>query len=180
MMVYNMQVVHKLEPMQSSMQAAFAPWAMIEQWLKKANELDLPISINGLWGLDEVKKVVRDQQQVRDIVTAFISKGMATKHDLPLEMRTGDKRDRIGFKWNPSFEGEPYRPSARVIASRNQRPGKVTKHSTPKPVPVSIRSDKAVLTESPKAVELEFQGMRLTFGRNPENGNLSINIDSLL
>jgi hypothetical protein len=176
-----MQVVRKLEPMQTSMQAAFAPWAVIETWLKKANELNLPISINGLWGLDEVKAVVRDQQQVRDTVMAYVNKDMALKEDLPMEMRTGDKRDRVGFRWNPDFKGEPYRPSARVIASQQKRAGKgtTTKNTTPKVVPVSIRSDKAVLTESPKAVELIFQGMLLIVSRNPDNGNMRLMIDSI-
>jgi hypothetical protein len=181
MMEKNMQVVRSAEPMQTSMQAAFASWATIEHWLKKANELELPISINGLWGLDEVKKVVRDQQQVRDTVTAYVNKGMALKEDLPPEMRTGDKRDRIGFRWNPKYQGEPYRPSARVVAAQNKRAGKptTTRASTPKSLPVNIRSDRAVLTESPKAVELMFQGMVLTVSRNPDNGNMRLVIDSI-
>jgi hypothetical protein len=176
-----MQVVRKMEHMQTSMQAAFAPWAVIETWLKKANELKLPISINGLWGLDEVKAVVRDQQQVRDTVMAYVNKNMALKEDLPMEMRTGDKRDRVGFRWNPNFQGEAYRPSARVIATQAKKSSKATttSHAVPAVVPVSIRSDKAVLTESPKAVELVFQGMMLTVSRNPENGNMRLMIDDL-
>jgi hypothetical protein len=166
--------------MQSPMQAAFAPWNVIEKWLKEAKGHALPISINGLFGLDEVKKVVRDQQQVRDIVKTFLTKGMATQHDLPAEMRTGNKRDRVGYMWNPEYKGESYRPSARVVANQGKKASKgtTTRHSAPKGLTQVIRSDKAVLTELPKAVELTFQGMMITVSRNPENGNMRLQIDT--
>jgi hypothetical protein len=164
--------------MQSPMQAAFASWNVVEKWLKEALSHKLPISINGLYGLDEVKKVCRDSQQIRDIVKTFITKGMATQHDLPTEMRTGNKRDRIGFMWNPEYKGESYRPSARVITQRERRASKVTKSAAPKGLTQVIRSDKAVLTELPKAVELVFQGMMITVSRNPENGSMRLVIDT--
>lgn len=160
--------------MQTSMQAAFAPWSMVEKWLRKANEVSLPISISGLYGLDEVRKVVRDRQQVRDIVTAFFDKKMALKRDLPMEQRSESNRDRIGYLWNPEFKGEPYRPSARMVTRHAQKPSKTQTH-----VPAShtkIHADVALLKETPKAVELIFQGVTLTISRS-DSGNARIVIE---
>lgn len=174
-----MQAIEKVVPLQSPMQAAFAPWHAVEQWLKQATHHKLPISINGLWGLEEIRKACRDRQQVRDIISTFINKGMATRHDLPAEMRTGDGRDRVGYMWNAEFKGESYRPSARVVAKTAKKPGKVTRSKVPAGLTQVIRSDKAVLKELPKAVELTFQGMMVTISRNPENGNMRLMIDAL-
>lgn len=168
-----------IHDMQTPMQAAFAPWHVIEKWLKEAVRHKLPISINGLWTLEEVQKMCRSQQQVRDIISTYINKGMAVRHDLPPEMRTGDKRDRVGYMWNTEYKGEPYRPSARVVAAKTKKPGPVSKNKVSAGMSQIIRSDKAVLTESPKAVELMFQGMMLTVSRNPENGNMRLQIDAL-
>lgn len=161
-------------PMQTSMQAAFAPWSIVEKWLKKAKEVDLPISISGLFGLDEVKKVVRDKQQVRDIVTAFFDKKMALKRDLTMEQRSESKMDRIGYIWNPDFKGEPYRPSAKVIAKNAQQP---SKGSTHRPDHTKVYPDVALLRETPKAVELVFQGVTLTISRSDKTGNTRIVIE---
>jgi hypothetical protein len=164
---------------QTSMQAAFAPWSMVEKWLRKAHEVDLPISISGLFGLDEVKKVVRDRQHVRDIVTAFFDKDMALKKDLAPEQRSDDNRDRIGYYWNPEFKGTPYRPSAKVIARNSQRPSKPTPHPFPHhpPSQTVIHADKALLRETPKAVELVFQGVTLIISRSEKTGNTRIIIE---
>lgn len=166
-------------PMQTSMQAAFAPWSMVEKWLRKAHEVSLPISISGLYGLDEVRKVVRDRQQVRDIVTAFHDKEMALKMDLPMEQRSENNRDRIGFIWNPEFKGEPYRPTARMVTRNAQKPSKAQTHVHVPHKPTThtkIHADVAMLKETPKAVELIFQGVTLTISRS-ENGNARIVIE---
>jgi hypothetical protein len=162
-----MQVVPKTSQphFQTSMEAAFAPWAAVEKWLRKAVEHDLPISINGLMGIEDVKDTVRDPQQIRDIINTFLAKKMVTKHELSEEQRTGDKRDRIGYKWNADFRGEPYRPSNRVLQTKAKKPSAtVTTKPTP-PQPAKARQ------EAPKAVELVFQGVTITISRNETTGN---------
>lgn len=168
-----MQVVPKTsqQHFQTSMEAAFAPWAAVEKWLRKAVEHDLPISINGLMGIEDVKDTVRDHQQIRDIINTFLTKRMITKHELSEEQRTGDKRDRIGYKWNPEFKGEPYRPSNRVLQTKAKKPSATTTIKPTPPTPV-----KAV-HEAPKAVELVFQGVTIVVSRNEATGNTRLVIE---
>lgn len=164
-----MQVVSTM-PLQTSMEAAFAPWAIVEKWLRKAKEHDLPISINGLMGMEEVSKIVNGPQQVRDIISTFHAKKMVTKHELTEEQRTGDKRDRIGYMWNREFKGEAYRPAVKP----NKKPSKPT---TTKPSVSVAHSPEKAKQAAPKAVELVFQGVTLVVSRNPENGNTRIVIE---
>lgn len=166
-----MQVVqNSVVPLQTSMEAAFAPWAMVEKWLRKAREHELPISINGLMGMEEVRKVVNGPQQARDIISTFLNKKMVTKHELTEEQRTGDKRDRIGYMWNREFKGEAYRPSVKP----NKKPSKPT---TTKPSTDAPKASEKTAKTPPKAVELVFQGVTLVVSRNPENGNTRIVIE---
>jgi hypothetical protein len=151
------------------MEAAFAPWAVVEKMLRKAKDHDLPISINGLLKLEEISSIINGPQQLRDIITTFQNKNMVTKHELTDEQRAGNTKDRIGYMWNRDFKGEPYRPTVRP----NKKPSKATVT-----VPEKVINKPAKLTpEHPKAVELVFQGVTLTISRNPDTGNTRLVIE---
>lgn len=181
---------------QTAIQAAFAPYHVIERRLRRALEENHPIGIGGLYALPDIAKVARDKQHVRDIVAAYTNKKMVIKREIPDAPKNGD---RVAFMWNPEYTGEGYRPSLKNI-KRSKKPSK----------PVIITGDmtetKSVVSKRPKkyktkaipnfkdipefnqsfgGIELEFQGTKITISsganititKNEQTGNIKLIIE---
>jgi hypothetical protein len=109
------------------------------------------LSLHALRLKDDISKNERTAWQVRDLIRTL------DKHDCLIKLGTGRGTT---YKWNP--EAKPFTLNLRAERLASTQPGPV---SISKPIP------------KPKQMEIEFAGVVLTLGVNPETGLFRIIID---
>lgn len=144
----------------ATIQSTIALYSVVETILRQALQENRPRTFKELSQHVDVKRVAKNEQQLRDVVSRFRNKGMIVNKKMR-EFSDAYKSNESGWIW---------------AADNEVVPVALPKHKVDKkpsiPVITMVESTKA-----DKDVELCFNGTTILVGRNPISGRIRITIE---
>jgi hypothetical protein len=135
-------------------------YAAIELVMRKALELNTPLTMAGIKAVQDIQAAAKTHHQIRDAVINLLDKGYVVAEGSRLERR---------YKWKEGAES--FSPSKAQVTAMSKRPGKVTD-----PMPDNVVTQAAAPLVS-QEVELVVAGVTIIVSKNAATGRPRITIE---